>query len=400
MSIDTNETSDSAGEDYLDMSDEDFERLGDPQLLPPGDDIADAGDEDTDLDDSDDETDDTDSTDDVDTETTDEAEGDESGDDEDGEDQYSDTDTDSDDETDEDADEDDEAGDDKEDKDEASVDYEAEYKKMLAPFKANGKNMTVENIDDMRKLAQMGANYNKKMAAMKPSMKVLKMLEKADLLEGDKLNFLIDLHKGDPDAIKKLVRDSKIDTDTLSMDEELNDYKPSDNSVADKEVELDTVIDSIKDTESYTRTLKVVGSEWDDSSKRIVADQPDLIRVINDQIASGVFDRISNEVEKERVFGRLEGISDIEAYRLQGEKMEAAGEFKDAEQAPTDDASEKAAAAKLVKKTKDAERIAKRKALKGTKRLSSKPGKRNDKDFSPLNLSDADFEKEFDSNLL
>lgn len=279
------------------------------------------------------------------------------------------------------------------------IDYKAAYENMLSPLKANGKTMNIDSIDDMRKLAQMGANYNKKMAAMKPSMKILKMLEKNDLLEEGKLNFLIDLHKQDPDAIKKLLRDSKIDTDTLSMDDEIK-YKPTQHGVGDNEVELDAAIEAIKDTPSYSRTLKVVGSDWDDKSKQIVADNPDLIRVINDQITSGIFDKISNEVEKERVFGRLGDISDIEAYRQIGEAMEKKGEFKQDEKGdPADEDSPEKKEAATKKKADDEKRRAKRQALKDNKKLPEKKSKR-DKDFNPLSLSDEDYLKEFDSSLL
>lgn len=279
------------------------------------------------------------------------------------------------------------------------IDYKTAYENMLSPLKANGKTMNIDSIDDMRKLAQMGANYNKKMAAMKPSMKILKMLEKNDLLEEGKLNFLIDLHKQDPDAIKKLLRDSKIDTDTLSMDDEIK-YKPTQHGVGDNEVELDAAIEAIKDTPSYSKTLKVVGSDWDDKSKQIVADNPDLIRVINDQIANGIFDKISNEVEKERVFGRLGDISDIEAYRQIGEAMEKKGEFKQDEKGdPADEDSPEKKEAATKKKADDEKRRAKRQALQDNKKLPEKKSKR-DKDFNPLSLSDEDYLKEFDASLL
>ena len=57
------------------------------------------------------------------------------------------------------------------------LDYKAEYEKLLKPFKANGRDIQVGSVDDAIALMQMGANYNKKMAALKPNMKLLKMLE-------------------------------------------------------------------------------------------------------------------------------------------------------------------------------------------------------------------------------
>ena len=86
---------------------------------------------------------------------------------------------------------------------------------------------------------QMGANYNKKMAALKPNLKLLKLLENNGLLSEEKLSFLIDLDKKNPDAITKLVKDSGLDP--LEMDVSKSDYKPNTYTVHDREVELDSV---------------------------------------------------------------------------------------------------------------------------------------------------------------
>ena len=48
-------------------------------------------------------------------------------------------------------------------------DYESLYKQMMAPFKANGKEFAPSSPDEVIRLAQMGANYTKKMQALKPN---------------------------------------------------------------------------------------------------------------------------------------------------------------------------------------------------------------------------------------
>ena len=82
------------------------------------------------------------------------------------------------------------------------------FDKVTAPFKANGRQMQIEDADDVIRLMQMGANYNKKMAGLKPALKMVKMLERNKLLDEDRLNFLIDLDKKDPTAIAKFLKDS------------------------------------------------------------------------------------------------------------------------------------------------------------------------------------------------
>ena len=92
----------------------------------------------------------------------------------------------------------------------AEPDYKAEYLRLLAPFKANGKEIAVSTVDDAISLMQMGANYNKKMAGLKPSLKMLKLLENSGLLSEEKISYLIDLEKKNPAAINKLIKDSGI----------------------------------------------------------------------------------------------------------------------------------------------------------------------------------------------
>jgi hypothetical protein len=50
-------------------------------------------------------------------------------------------------------------------------DYESAYKKVSEPFKANGVEMKVDNPEDMIKLMQKGAGYQKKMADLTATFK-------------------------------------------------------------------------------------------------------------------------------------------------------------------------------------------------------------------------------------
>lgn len=209
---------------------------------------------------------------------------------------------------------------------EASVDYEAAYKKLTAPFKANGRDIQVASVDDAVALMQMGANYNKKMAALKPNLKLMKLLENNGLLSEEKLSFLIDLEKKNPDAISKLIKDSGVDP--LDIDSaKAGDYKPSRHTVDDRELELDAVLDEIQESPSYTRTLDVVSNQWDSQSKNVIANTPQILKIINNHVQSGAFDVIVKEVEREKMFGRLSGLSDIEAYRQVGDAIQARGGF-------------------------------------------------------------------------
>ena len=277
----------------------------------------------------------------------------------------------------------------KDEKVETPINFEAEYKKLLAPFKANGKEVSVETVEDAIDLMKMGANYNKKMAGLKPSLKILKMLENNGFLSEDKISFLIDLGKKDPAAINKLVKDSGIDPMDLSA-EKASTYKQTAYAVDDREMELDTVLDDLKESATYTRTLDVVSNKWDVASKQVVSKSPQLLKVIDDHMASGIYDVISTAVEKERVFGRLKGLSDLEAYRQVGDSINARGGFDHLVQTKSKPTPAEPVVVTPKPKVEDDKLKDKRRAASSTQPAAPAG---TPKEFNPLDMSDEEFSK-------
>lgn len=288
---------------------------------------------------------------------------------------------------------------DKQAPEQGSVDFESEYKRLLAPFKANGREIKVNSVDEAVTLMQMGANYNKKMAALKPNLKLMKLLENNGLLSEEKIGFLIDLEKKNPAAINKLVKDSGIDPMDLSA-EQASAYKHTAYTVDDREIELDTVLDDIQGTPTYNRTLEVVSTKWDAASKQVIAGTPQLLKVINDHISNGIYDVISKEIESERMFGRLNGVSDIEAYRRIGDALHAKGAFNHLVQGSSQTQMKPAAQPVVVTpkpKVEDDKLKDKRRAASSTKPA---PSNTASSEFNPLALSDEEFSKLVNKQLL
>ena len=270
---------------------------------------------------------------------------------------------------------------------EDSIDYKAEYERLTAPFKANGRDISIKSVDDAIALMQMGANYSKKMSGLKPHLKLVKMLEKNGLLDESKLSYLIDLHGRNPAAISKLVKDSGIDP--LEMDTEQDTYQPKSYAVDDREIELDSVLDEIKESPSYQRTLSTVSGEWDAASKQVIASTPSILKVINAHMDNGVYDLIQKEMESERLFGRLDGLSDIEAYRKVGDAINARGGFNFLAGKQQTQPNKQMVVTKPNSRVDDKVQNAKR-AAAPVKAASVKPVA---KEFNPLALSDEEFAK-------
>ena len=247
---------------------------------------------------------------------------------------------------------------------------------------------------------QMGANYNKKMAGLKPNLKLMKLLENNGLLSEERISYLIDLEKKNPAAINKLVKDSGLDPMDLDA-ENASNYTPNTYTVDDREMELDTVLDSIQDSPSYNRTLDIVSSKWDGASKQVIAGSPQLLKVINDHVSSGIYDTIVKEVERERVFGRLNGLSDIDAYRQVGDAIQARGGFNALVQgsSPTPAKPLTAPGANVTKPSQ-----AEQDKLKEKRRAASstKPAGSGNvvKEFNPLSMSDEEFSKSVNAKYL
>lgn len=277
-----------------------------------------------------------------------------------------------------------------EDKTESSdVDYKAFYEQITAPFRANNKEIQITNVDDAIKLMQMGAGYNKKMAALKPNLKLMRLLDNNGLLDENKLSFLIDLDKKNPEAITKLIKDAGIDPVEIDVEKQ-SDYQPETYTVDDRELALDDVLTDIKGSPSYNKIVDLVTTKWDGPSKQTITNHPQLLAVINDHMASGVYDLISNEMEKERMLGRLDGLSDLEAYRQVGDAIEKRRGFDhlfSAKQEQNQTPAKTVVTPKPKAKTDQVVKSKKR-AASSTKSTQGK----SDKDVvNPLAMSDEDY---------
>ena len=267
-------------------------------------------------------------------------------------------------------------------------DYKSAYEKVTAPFKANGVDMQVKNPDDVVRLMQMGANYQKKMSQLKPNLKLIKMLENNQLLDEAKLNNLIDLSKKDPLAITKLIKESTVDP--LDIDKEAPvDYQPNNYSITDKEYNLDKVLDDIKGSETFDKTINVLTKEWDMESRSTISDYPEIIAVINDHMANGVFDQVNAKLQQEKTLGKLAGTPDVEAYRIIAEDMHKNGLFKHSQPQSTESSS---VSSNSEPKQADVDRDKKRKAAAPVKQTASNKAPA-DPEF--LGLSDDEFMKKY-----
>lgn len=207
------------------------------------------------------------------------------------------------------------------------VDYKAFYEQIMAPFKANGKTIELKSPDEALRLMQMGANYTRKMQDIAPYRKVLMMLENHGLLDETKLSYLIDLDKKNPEAIKKLVKDTGIDPLDLNPEEEPAYTVGNHHAVTDQEAEFRSVVDDLVSTPTGYETVKVI-SEWDQASKNKLWNEPAAMVALNQQRELGIYDLIATEVERQKALGTIPVSTPfLDAYTQVGDMMRQAGAF-------------------------------------------------------------------------
>lgn len=266
-----------------------------------------------------------------------------------------------------------------EDDGEVSTDEAKELAKLLAPFKANGSEMSVDNVDEAIVLMKKGANYEKKMSALKPQLRIISTLENNGLLDQNKLDQLIAISKHDPKAIAKLLGESKLDPLSLDVDEAA-DYKPETYALDASTERMKEVMDEMESTPEGREVLQIVANEWDEESKAVFISNPQGFEILRQHKELGIYDKVTALVQKQRALGNLKGLTDFQAYKQVGDAM-----FQQQQQADVTETVNK-----QPTKVKDPNLARKRKAAANTGRKSSKtklPA------VNPLSLSDDELDE-------
>lgn len=197
------------------------------------------------------------------------------------------------------------------------------YDMIMGDFKAANKTMSVASPEDALQLMQMGVDYRRKMMEIKPARKSHKLLEDNGIDEST-LSFLIDVYNKRPEALAKLLQDSGLET--YELDEDMaNNYTPNHYSVSDNSLALDDVINDLSQNDEGNQVLSIVSSVWDEESRRYFGTNPKDMYILQNHISDGTFKMITDIMERERVMGRLEGMSDIDAYRTVGTHLASQG---------------------------------------------------------------------------
>jgi hypothetical protein len=186
-------------------------------------------------------------------------------------------------------------------------------------IKASGIERTVRDPEHLKTLVRIGFSANENNRRIKPYLKQLKSLEQAGVsLEDDNLNFLVDVMNGNKDAIKELVKNKlNMEEDELQSwydeDADQKDYVPNDHVMTDSRFQLEEILDEIKTTDTYSKTVDFITSV-DDDGKVLISENPSLVKLLNDDMQSGSFQKAIDEAYFRMDRGLLPKQSILQSY--------------------------------------------------------------------------------------
>lgn len=187
-------------------------------------------------------------------------------------------------------------------------------------FKANGKEYTFtpeEMMAQFPKVFGQAMDYTKKTQALKPWRKTIDAIESANL-NHDQINLMIDVFKGDKNAIAEVMRRTGVDA--LDLDTENDVYTPKDYGRDETALAIKDIVDEISSDKEFNITQQILNKEWDDRSFSELTRDPELIKLLHIDVKSGTYDKVQPIAEKLKVFDKGRK-SDLEYYK------QAAGEY-------------------------------------------------------------------------
>jgi len=264
------------------------------------------------------------------------------------------------------------------------------------PIKASGREVQLRNPEHAKNFIEMGIDYNKKMNSMKPHLRTLKTLEREGLLDAGKeerLNLLIEIEKGNKDALKRFIAESDMDPLDLADEEvieEGREYRPQNHMMSEQEVEIEEALNSIEGTPSQQRTLDVMTKEFDAKSREVISDNPRYIVALNQDIGNGIFDEVMKDVQYKRDMNMVpSNISDIELYIQTVSELNSIPSTEPQTQQIRQE----------NKQTSNSQENKMRKHKMSGNRSSRKPAKKEYDPIEVLSMDDNDFMKKFDGQL-
>ena len=176
-------------------------------------------------------------------------------------------------------------------------------------LKADGTEFDLTE-DELKQLASKGMNYTKKMQDIKEYREHVSAIKEAALSKDD-INLMIDVLKGDKDALATVMKRTGVDA--LDVDVENSTYVAKNYGRNEVELDIEEVVETISRDPEYVTTKHIISSNWDKQSQMEFVKDPIKIKKLHEDVKNGIFDQVVPMMLKKKA---LDGArkSDIEYY--------------------------------------------------------------------------------------
>lgn len=203
-----------------------------------------------------------------------------------------------------------------------AIDYKAFYERVTAPFKADGHELTVDNPDDMIKLMQKGVNYQRKTQELAEDRRYIQVLKDNGLYDQDKLSLVVDVVKGDKQAIAKLLKEHSIDMYDLS-DSEGDDYQSKNYLPSAENIALADVVSTLQTDPKFESFWSDV-LKMDAASRQFITANPNTLSDLFDNFKAGIHQEIVGKYNQLNLLGKIpHGTTFLQAYSAIGQQLMA-----------------------------------------------------------------------------
>jgi hypothetical protein len=214
------------------------------------------------------------------------------------------------------------------------TELENKYKDLMKPFKANGTTIEIKDPNELISLAQKGINYTQKMQKLNPHLKIVESLKKANILDENIINTLIDINNGDKDAISAHLKKLNINVfNDIDVEKETT-YQPKNHIISDTVYNSEQLIKDISDDQEYGKPFLNNITDWDQQSQIKLSNNSLDLQQLYEHKKSGLFDIVNAEATRQKVLGNFTGISMLDTYATVGKQMQEQGLLNNPKLAP------------------------------------------------------------------
>lgn len=236
-------------------------------------------------------------------------------------------------------------------------------------------------IDELKTLASKGIDYTTKLQKISPYRKAISAMEENGITQEDIFQ-LIEMKKGNKDAIGAFTKKHNIALSDIEQGEQnASQYQPNSYGNEYSELnEIDRELSQSMEQPHYNKMVDFV-NRLDKTSQDFFINNPEALRILADDINTGMFDKVKIEMDKDYYLGNYDkSLPILQRYINTNNKLKATMQ------------SNKASVEQVNNQNTNPQQVDKSKlGLTGTSNTSSSGNNNKVIDLIDENMSDEDF---------